>query len=243
MKKLTAILLTAALTLALTGCGETDPGVDNRTAAPDITTAPPDTTITPPVTPNIGEMRLNTDFLNEFGMTLSEIEQRRGNIISGETGALENDGRVSSFTYFFERGEGRGYHFSLVNNDWEPNAQKTISDGTARLDDVDRQGERIEFVAFNGRVDEVFLGMESTISPDDIEKILGIEISLNIDGSSTFYSGTSLYYCGVRDIEISTFRTTFVHTEYFSFHIEHDKDGVIEPGSELNVTYWSKGVW
>jgi hypothetical protein len=60
MKKLTAILLIAALTLALTGCGETDPGVDNRTAAPDTTLAPPDATITPPsetvTPPNVSEL-------------------------------------------------------------------------------------------------------------------------------------------------------------------------------------------
>jgi hypothetical protein len=89
--KLTAILLITAITLALTGCGESPPGVDNRTAAPDITTAPdttlappdatitpptapPDTTITPPVTPNTGEMRINTELLNKVGIASAQAE-------------------------------------------------------------------------------------------------------------------------------------------------------------------------
>jgi hypothetical protein len=78
------------------------------------------------------EVRLDTEFLSEFGMTLSELEARHGRAVSGR---IESE----RATYFF-RGSGGSYSFEILDNELTLNSQNTLTDGTARVNNVDSHG-------------------------------------------------------------------------------------------------------
>jgi hypothetical protein len=222
MKKLTAILLITALTLALTGCGETDlaanPNADNRTAA---------ITETPGIPPNIGEMRLNTDFLAEFGMTLSELEEKYGSVSRGTENRLDIEGNPhhrAVFTYFF--GDNPiGYDFMSWD---EVDNEMIIDDGTARVKEPSILGE---FRNYEGPVSALFLGMDDELSVLDIPKIPGLEICL-FNGEPNFNS----WYGLTLEMYVTSF-LIHCNEQCFSVMIRHEKESIIEPNAQLNMGF------
>jgi hypothetical protein len=165
-------------------------------------------------------------------MTLSEIEQRRGN---ADRGHVSTSYYATEFTYYFAGCE-RGYIFSIYNDTFQlQNEQSTLSDGTTRVGEVNDYGQRVEFTGFIGRADDLFLGMERSISVADIVRVVGVEISLDHRGDTTFWSGLNP--------TLERYETLFWHGEHYLITIIHDKDGVIDPSSELGVGFFSQGIW
>jgi predicted small lipoprotein YifL len=184
-RQLTAILLIAAITLTLTlaACSG-DNGPNTYNPAPDMTTdtgaqenrtAAVDETIVPP---NTGEMRINTEFLEEFGMTLSELEEKYGLAKRGEVDDSLSKVEAlyrTTYTYFFE-GNNRGYNFWIEGEDEnEVNEQRSSTDGVARVNDVNRRGERIEFHWFSGQVSDLIIGLEATITYRELKNFFDVE--------------------------------------------------------------------
>jgi hypothetical protein len=154
----------------------TEPTVDVQatgTAAPVVTTAPTE----------VQEMRINTEFLEEFGMTLSELEEKHGNAVRGEVDDSLSQNEMlfrTTYTYFFE-GDNRGYTFWVEGeNANEVNKQRSQADGVSRLNDTCSQGERIEFHWFSGQAKDIFLGFEEPMSFVEFKKVYDIDT----DGSS-----------------------------------------------------------
>ena len=238
-----SMLIAVAMTLTLAACSEG--GTPTRSDAPTGTSEaakPTEPTGTEGETPN--EIRIDTEFLDEFGMTLSEIESRRGNAISGTERVIGD--RIEEYIYFFERGNDRGYSFSLEYSDWTPDNQRRLPDGTARVDDTDRRGARIEFRRFSGQASNLFLGMEGEIYVDDIKKIVGIEFGTDWNGEPVFYSSYSPpisaeldpYYGG----HDGFWMTTFWLDKEFVVVLIHDKESLIQLNSKLEMSYFPQGV-
>jgi hypothetical protein len=231
------MLLIATLTITIAGCSEvvpnaperttqttaevtaptvpsepTEPTVDvqaNRTAAPVVTTAPSE----------VQEMRINTEFLEEFGMTLSELEERHGNAVRGEVDDSNSSADfrpTTSYTYFFE-GTSRGYTFWFdgegVN---EVSAQRSLPDGTSRVEEADRWGNRIENNWFDGQVKDLFLGMEKEMTIEEFEKAYGMEFHFRV----------------------------FLHIwngHYYLIVLKPDDKEIIKPDSGLGIRYYREG--
>jgi hypothetical protein len=184
------------------------------------------------------ELRLDTEFLAEFGMTLSEIEQRRGRTTNEHISSVNNDGSVAGYTYYFERGNDRGYYFCLLYSNFVMYeyeiAVANSPDSVTRLADVDNSGERIIFKGFTGVAADVFLGLESAINSEDLRTISGVEVSVDENGNDTFWMGHN---------SIGDYVTEFWHNGHYLISIRHENERVIEPNSWLSITYYPQGVW
>jgi hypothetical protein len=201
---------TAEVTAPTVPSEPTEPTVDvqaNRTAAPVVTTAPTE----------VQEMRLNTEFLEEFGMTLSELEERHGNAVRGEveqTGLSDGVTPYNFYTYFFE-GFGRGYTFLALAD----NAQRdTISDGTARV------GEESIFFNFQGQVKDFFLGMENSMTVEEFEKTYGGKFSFITYDLEDEYIYQSSFWFDDHDI-------------HYNFSIRFKEREIIELDSRLSIQF------
>ena len=167
----------------------------------------------PPVVVASNELRLNTELLAEFGMTLSELEVKHGRISDARIDTNSGD-----HTYQFERSHNRRYGFT----EW---------------DGHNREGETrsLDWIGIPAR--ELFWGMENAISDYDVEKAKGLKIDMEpqLPERSTLllsdYSVASGYYF-----------TTFWHGGHYLIRIAHTKEGVIEPDSMVTVGYYD-GIW
>jgi hypothetical protein len=248
--KIIAMLLITAMTLAIAGCSEGNSPTAERTAEPDNRTVAQETagvtidsqanrTMPPVVTtlpPEEQEMRINTEFLEDFGLTLSELEEKYGSIVRGEANGVETDvetGNVvvvcehATLTYFFE-GVSGGYIFFVED---ENSLHGIISDGTARVTDTNR-GMSVEFFRFEGKVKDLFLGMERPMTVDEFNRAYRVDFTTFPAYSVSNYLST--YERGLYDwIDYGT--------PYHVIDIFHEKEDIIEPDSILSMQYYPGG--
>jgi hypothetical protein len=170
MRKLIALFCIASMLFMLAACSEGDyiapeqPSEDSRT-------------IQSAETPEIKQdIRINTDLLDDFGMTLAELEEKYGRAISGRDDKFVTDNfgggeqEYSRFTYYFE-GSELGYTFvgtTYIGHYEFDEEQRTLSDGTARIssDSV--------FGIFEGQVKDLFTDMEKEMTLEEFNKKYGV---------------------------------------------------------------------
>jgi len=211
MSKLTEnIILAAELAFAIIitacACGKTAP-------APEITTAPP---VTAPVA-EPAEPSVNADLLDEFGMTLGELEAKHGSVTGGE---YNPDNK--SFTYYFGDSD-IGYTF-LYNAE---QSGETLSDGTPLVT------PNSVYNYFKGKVGDVFLGFGNKMNSEEFNKMFG-----GFDVFDERHEGC-LAVPPPADWELPDWSSGFYHwNDYANFvvYINHDND-VITPDSLIEFIY------
>jgi hypothetical protein len=199
-------------------------------------------------------VRLNTELLGEFGMTLSELERKYGTVSRSQFDSI-GYAEENIYTYYFRSGLG-GYGFTTTENNTE---NALFADGSSRVSEVDERGQRIVFTSFKGsraanrllntdsaRADDLFLGMTGSISVEELKRIPGVEIPIfEGDGEPAFYS---MYYppvCpewGYADGHSGFWYTSFWQGEEFTVSVLHEKEGVIELDSQLFISYYPQGA-
>jgi hypothetical protein len=241
MKKLISFICTAALFFTIAGCAEgADPAQSGQSENGSQSRDP----VEPPnievckdcgkepcvcaerPNPN-SDVKINTDLLDEFGMTLSELEKKYGRAISGRRNDVDDNGNPMTFvtnTYFFE-GNTRGYIFPVED---EASVQGTLSDGTSRVKETDKWGNRIEYREFVGQVKDLFLGFKEAMHIEMFEKTYGIE----------------LVYPKMEKYEETSFAASYDDYERrCSVHIIYVQNGIIEPDATIHINYFSEGLF
>ncbi|MCL2693476.1 MAG: hypothetical protein FWE60_00040 [Oscillospiraceae bacterium] len=195
-------------------------------------------------------VRLNTELLDEFGMTLAELEEKYGTATRGEFESMVYYD-VDMYIYYFEGGFG-GYVFMATEDETEG----VLSDGTPRVGEIDSYGYRIEFISFinspinrllntdGARADDLFLGITGSISVEELKRTPGVEIAVDTNGNSVFYSYYTPPICpswGYPDGHSGFWETGFWQGENFSVSILHETEDVIEPDSQLFLRYYPHG--
>ena len=191
----------------------------------------PDLTVVPPEKQKI---KLNTDLLDEFGMTFGELEKKYGEAVSAKPAGkdyeyVDANGNKQNFvnsqyTFFFEKG-GRGYTFSISDS----NENRKLSDGTR----VPKANELYQETG-DLQVKDLLLGMEKAMTIEDFMKAIGHRGEFNATPVPT--ADEPWAYLPFNP-EIFPYRTSFWYNNEIIYHyrIEHAKEGIIEPESHLKV--------
>ena len=246
MKKSIALICAVAVIFSMTACSEWGAGSNETQSTIDNSESTLDTQETESITDTDdssvqddtatndepSEISLDIEFLSEFGMTLSELEEKHGIPIEGEVEDYDTEINV---TYRFKKSD-RGYSFRVYDREQVTNPKWRLSNKgkTVRLEDKDQKGKRIEFDCHIGEASDLFLGMESAISIDEIDEIIGIDVS--VDDSSDTKINTSINSVG-------GYTTYFWHGEQYFFTIQHEIEDVIDSDSLLSVQYFPQGSW
>jgi hypothetical protein len=222
-KKFLSAVLAAAM-LAVTGCAE------NGVARPEATPQSADTEETAKPKPietsqepgyaevlteiGVNMKNIDTDLLSEFGMTFAELEEKYGKAVSAEVTKGED---YIDVLYFFESSSG-GYGFVADETDI---SEIILPDGSPQI-----KGD-VEFKYFNGKAEDLFLGLETEVSIEELEKIYDVVMRpyMQADGS-TFGAFAEYEYDG----------------KHYNIHVLLKKDGIIDIDSFLGVSDNPQGM-
>jgi len=231
-RKRLSVLLTAVLTVAVTGCVE-----GGQPKHVDLQSNDYSETLQPKT-----ETKVNAELLLEFGMTFAELECKYGKAVSGEAVGkdfeyVNAEGETKTFinhdyTYFFEKG-ARGYTFPVV--DGEADKNRMLS-GDIPVPAADLQYPSRYQKSGDLKVGDLLLNMKRAMTVSEFVKAFG-----GVNGYDTMKIPTDDPWITPYDAERFPYWTAFWYSapEYdgmeFNISVEHAEEDVIEPDSYLKI--------
>jgi hypothetical protein len=134
------------------------------------------------------------------------------------------------YTYFFE-GNSMGYTIWIEDVDNEnadeiDKQRSSLSDGITRVNDINRYGQRVEFIRFDGQVGDLVFGIEKPITYRGLKEFFGVE---PLHGHFLFWRNGDEYL-----INVGTVDERGTWTPY-------DNDDLVRPNSRLSMSYYRDG--
>jgi len=171
---------------------------------------------------------INTDLLEDFGLTLPELEKKYGKAIKSEIDDSQSKCEYipfTDYTYFFKENT-KGYIFRVYGSIDEQkdstNEDKTQPDDMIRVNEINRDGERIEFEYYVGYVGDLVLGVEKPLTFAELKEIFVVKDSHG--GHFTFMFNKDLYFIGVGGIEEDLW-------------VWHEDNDIIQQDSRISMRY------
>ena len=154
---------------------------------------------------------------------MESLKKKHGSAIRGkieETDYIFDDVPSSSYTYFFENEETRGYVFIVSPKDLR---EMSLSDGTPLVNN------KIPFLTFDCQAKDLFLGFDKAITIEEFSKMYDVEIHTRSE-----------------DIGVADFLTVSYNYENSKYaiavYIRLEKDKMIGSNSQIFLNNSSNGV-